>query len=286
MPPMDHHERYYLGLQAWAFPGWRDRYLTDRPSQLASYAGVFNSVEGNTTFYRTPDDRSVKAWRDAVDGRAFRFCFKLPRAVTHERRPELDALSRFLDAIEPLRDHLGPLLVQFPATLRPDDLASFEPVFAALDGRFRFVVEVRHMEFFSQPERLEPVLDRFGAGRVVLDSRPLYEGDRRHPDVLRALHRKPDLPVLPSVYNGVAFVRLILHPDVVSNRRYIDEWARWAGRCIADGVETYMMIHCPNYLHCPPLARTFHEALIRQPGAAGLPDLPPWPIPRQQDLLM
>ena len=57
---------YRLGLPAWAFAGWRGRYFTARPSQLASYARVFNAVEGNTTFYRTPDAATVTRWREAV----------------------------------------------------------------------------------------------------------------------------------------------------------------------------------------------------------------------------
>ena len=77
---------------------------------------------------------------------------------------------------------------------------------------------------------LAPTLERYAAGRVVLDSRPLYEGDRSHPEVLDALHEKPDVPVSSTVYNDVAFIRLILHPDPDSNRRYIDEWERMSDR--------------------------------------------------------
>ena len=278
-------DNYFLGLPAWAFPGWKDRYFSERPSRLASYASVFNTVEGNTTFYRTPDADTVARWRDAVRHRPFRFCFKLPREVTHERRPDLGALRVFLRAIEPLSDNLGPLLVQFPATLGPPELQTFTPVFSELKSASSFVIEVRHPAFFSKPELLEPTLERFGAGRAILDSRPLYEGDRRHPEVLDALHEKPDVPVLPDVYNGIALVRLILHPDIVSNRRYIEEWAKWVATCLTQDVTTYMMIHCPNNLHCPPLAQEFHEDLGRQASVSELPALPSWPIPQQRELL-
>ncbi len=282
---MERRASYFLGLPAWAFPGWKDRYFTDEPTRLASYAQVFDTVEGNTTFYRVPDADTIARWRDAVAGSGFRFCFKLPRNVTHEREPDPGELERFLAAVEPLGEHLGPLLVQFPATLGPQELSLFEPVFEALNGRHRFVVEVRHRAFFDDPSLLAPALERYAAGRVVLDSRPLYEGDRAHPEVLDALHEKPDLPVLPEVCSDTAFVRLILHPDLGSNRRYLDEWADRVAGYLAAGVETYMMIHCPNNLHCPPLAREFHEALRRRPGMASLRELPPWPLPRQLSLV-
>lgn len=274
---------YHLGLPAWAFPGWKDRYFSDSPSRLASYASVFDTVEGNTTFYRTPDVNTVERWREAVAGRDFRFCFKLPRQVTHERHPDLVALGRFLDVIEPLGEHLGPLLVQFPATMGPADLETFDPVFSAIRD-FRAVVEVRHPAFFEEPALLEDTLESLGAGRVILDSRPLYEGDLEHPEVQQALHEKPDVPVLDTVYNDIALVRLILHPDIGSNTTYLDEWTARCAAWLAEGIDTYMMIHCPNNLHCPPLALDFNDRLRSQAGGARPSPLPPWPVPSQQGL--
>ena len=279
-------DRYFLGLPAWAFAGWKDRYFTDSPSRLASYVRVFNTVEGNTTFYRIPDRNTVGRWRDALGEREFRFCFKLPREVTHERHIDHDALAEFLDVLTPLDQHLGPMLVQFPATVGPDELTRFEPVFARLADRHRFAIEVRHRAFFTHPELLVPTLERFAAGRVVLDSRPLYEGNRSHPEVRDALHVKPDLPVLTDVFNGVTIVRLILHPDISSNRPYISEWAAHVAGFVNAGHETYMMVHCPNNLHCPALALDFHETMRAESKLPNLQPLPRWPLPAEQQSLL
>ena len=276
---------YRLGLPAWAFPAWRGRYFPTEETTLAGYARVFNAVEGNTTFYRIPDADTVRRWRAALAGRDFRISFKLPREVTHEPIPDLAAARAFLRAIEPLRDHLGPLLLQFPATVGPENLKTFEPVFSALPGGPGHVLEVRHPRFFTEPALLEPVLRRFGLGRVVLDSRPLYQGDRTHPEVTRALHEKPDVPVLDEVYAGILFVRLILHPDGTSNRVYLDEWADKVSAHLNLGRRVYMMIHCPNNLHCPEFAREFHGGLRQRLGAKHLPGLPDWPVPQQTPLL-
>ncbi len=280
---MTGREDYFLGLPAWAFPGWKDSYFRDTPTRLASYARVFNTVEGNTTFYRVPDAETVARWRDAVAKREFRFCFKLPSLVTHAHRPDLAELEHFLTAIAPLKDSIGPLLLQFPSSVGPEQLPHFEGILERVREKHTFVIEVRHRAFFREPELLEPVLERFAAGRVVLDSRPIYEGDRSHPEVLDALHEKPDVPVVPTTYNDLAFVRLILHPDLVSNARYIQEWARHVAGYLRRGITTYMMIHCPNNLHCPPLAADFHREL----GAnlEGLGDLPSWPMPEQLSLV-
>lgn len=278
-------DRFFLGLPAWAFPGWKDRYFTDRPSRLSSYARVFNTVEGNTTFYRVPDRASVERWRAAVDGTGFRFCFKLPREVTHEKRPERDSLQRFLTAVEPLHEHLGPLLVQFPATVSPALLARFEPVFDSVRRLCRFVIEVRHPAFFEDPGLLAPVLATYEADRVVFDSTPLFQGDLDHPEVLAARHEKPDVPVIEQTPNGVTLVRLILHPDIRCNGPHIDRWAARTAAKLAAGGTVYMMIHCPNNQHCPPLARQFDAELRRKVGGEKLPPLAEWPVPLQQSLL-
>lgn len=277
--------RYFLGLPAWAFPGWRDRYFTNRPSTLASYAQVFNAVEGNTTFYGVPDARTIDGWRAAAEGTGLKICFKLPQTVTHGRHADRGDLRAFLAAVEPLGEHLGPLLVQFPARVGPAELDFVGGLLAALPVAHRKVVEVRHPQFFSSPELLEPLLDERAAGRVVLDARAIHEGDRGHPEVIDALHEKPDLPVLPRVHHGLAFTRLVLHPDRVDNQRYIDEWAARYAEYLALGHEVYMMIHCPNNLHCPELAASFHGTLRRLPGGERLPELSPWPVPRQAALL-
>lgn len=275
---------YRLGLPAWAFPGWKNQFFSDRPSRLASYARVFNTVEGNTTFYRVPDERSVERWHDAVDQTDFEFCFKLPREVTHDPQPDLAILTTFLRAVAPLGRHVGPLLLQFPATVAPQDLAMFAPVFDAVAERHRFAIEVRHPAFFATPAALEPVLERYGAGRVVMDSRPLFLGDLSHPEVQKARHEKPDVPVVDTVYHDVTMVRLILHPNFDSNAHYIEDWAERIAKRLAEGTRVYMMIHCPNNLHCPPLARRFHNALGVKLAPQSVPTLAPWPVPSQAGL--
>ena len=78
---------YYLGCPGWGVKTWVGRLFPGgtRPTEfLERYARVFNTVEGNTTFYALPAAETVARWRDQVpDG--FRFCFKFPRTITHDR---------------------------------------------------------------------------------------------------------------------------------------------------------------------------------------------------------
>ena len=275
---------YRLGLPAWAFPGWRDTYLSDQPSMLASYSCVFNAVEGNTTFYQVPDEATVKSWSEAVDGKDFRFCFKLPRTITHQRQPDMETLALFLERIAPLADNLGPFQLQFPKWVGMAHLRRLKPVLDAVASQHDAVVEVRSPELFTQPELLEPLLDYYGFGRVMLDARALYQGNLQHPDVLAAVHTKPDVPVLDTVYNRLAFVRLILHPDDTDNERWINEWAARTAQWLHGGLIPHVMIHCPNNLCCPTFAERFHSALSRAADIS-IPALPAWPVPQQGVLI-
>ena len=265
-----------LGLPAWAFPGWRGTYFRRGAAPLNEYARVFDAVEGNTTFYRRPGAERVAAWRDAVAGTEFRFCFKLPGSVTHEVHPDLEELDAFLGEIARLDGHLGPLLVQFPDRIGPEQLATIETVVERLPADRQHVLEVRHPAFFERPERLEALLDRHRLGRVGMDTRALFGGDLDHPEVRAARHEKPDLPVLDAVYNDLRFVRLVLHPSGEGNDAVIDEWAARLAADRAAGRTAYMMVHCPNNQHCPPFARRFHEA-FRARAAPPPPALPSWP---------
>ena len=282
---MNPDQLYHIGLPAWAYPGWKGPYFPpDRPA-LESYAKVFNTVEGNTTFYGIPDEKTVDGWKKAVVGTDFRFCFKLPRSVTHEARPSNADLTRFFRNLSPLEANLGPFMIQLPAKVGPEQLLDLERLIERCPRSFRYVIEVRHPAFFSEPERLEELIDEFHLGRVMLESRPIYEGDRSHPEVLDALHEKPDVAVLDTVYNGIAFIRLILHPDIHSNPPWIEFWAKRVAGYLDAEHQVFAMIHCPNNQHCPSLAEAFHAALGKQMAEAPLPPLPAYPVPQQASLI-
>jgi len=276
---------YFLGLPAWGFPGWTGSYFPPPgagESTLGLYARVFNTVEGNTTFYRVPTRDHCARWADAVAGSGFRFSFKLPRTLTHEARADARDLRDFFNAMAPLADHLGPFLVQCPASLGPEDLPRLEALFEQLPAQHRYVLELRHPAFFDTPARVEPLLERHAAGRVMFDSRPIYRGDSTHPEVLAARHKKPDVPLLDTVYNGLAYARVVLHPDPQLNGPWVEEWLQRCDSYLDAGHTLYFMVHCPNNQHCCAFAESFHAALRRrQPG---LPALPPWPLPQQTSL--
>jgi uncharacterized protein YecE (DUF72 family) len=142
--------RIWLGTQGWSYPDWVGTFYPPGAKQqdwLPFYAGVFDSVEIDTTFYHPPRASVVRSWARHTPG-AFRFAAKLPHAITHVAGLFAvdEAVAAFVQALEPLGEKLGPLLAQLPAGFVRDDrhaqaLARF---LAGAPAHVRFAVEFRH----------------------------------------------------------------------------------------------------------------------------------------------
>ncbi len=271
--------KYRIGLPAWRFAGWDNRYFDPGTNRLRQYASVFGTVEGNTTFYATPSASTVADWRAQLSDLDFKCCFKLPRNVTHAPGGRTELLS-FLRALEPLQEVMGPFLVQLPASVSQAHVNWITNLLTHLPRDIGHALEVRHPDFFHRPETFNQHFDQTGSFRVIMDARPIHLHAPSHPEVQAARHEKPDLPVYAATANGGVMVRLVLHPDESYNTEYYAFWQAQVATWLADDVSVYMMIHCPDNLHCPAQAEHFHQGLMTRLSGSGiaLPPLPAWPV--------
>lgn len=273
--------RLHLGLPFWGFDGWQGRLYTgdSRPGDfLAQYARVFDAVEGNTTFYAEPTARTVERWRQETP-EGFRFCFKLPRAITHDAmlHDVGDAAARFLERLAPLRARLGPIMIQLPPHFGAGDLPRLERFLAGLPETFRYAVELRDPTLAADgmPARIaDELLEAAGVGRVIMDTRPLRDGPGDHPDILAARHKKPDLPVREFALSEDPIVRIVFHPEHAVNASWIDRWARRLAVWIREGVTPLVFVHSPSNRESPEIARQLWRAVD---AIEPLGDLPAWP---------
>ena len=75
----------FVGCAGWSIPRQHASYFPSEGSHLERYARFLPAVEINSSFYRPHKPATYARWAASVpDG--FRFLFKLPRAITHERR--------------------------------------------------------------------------------------------------------------------------------------------------------------------------------------------------------
>jgi uncharacterized protein YecE (DUF72 family) len=211
---------------------------------------VFNCVEGNTTFYATPSQAQCQQWRQQVPD-DFRFLFKFPRPISHDRLlAGVDAPVRdFLERLAPLRDVLGPFLVQLPAAFGPEHLDNLWRFADALPPPLTLAVEVRHPAFFQKGEA----------------ERALNRG-------LDAQRKKPRLPVhlLPS--EAAPVIRYIGHPQLDANRPFLAPWLDRVAAWLDAGARPFLFLHMPDNNEAVALARLWTEMLMtRIPGLAPLP---------------
>lgn len=282
--------RYYLGAPLWALKEWKGNFFTAaaRPADfLSEYAQFFNAVEGNTTFYSTPSEAMVERWCAATPAH-FRFSFKLPRTITHERQLQhAEAeLAGFLQRLQPLGERLNNFMIQLPAAFGPEKLAVLDRFLADLPAAYGYAVEVRHPDFFTQRvyrEQLNAVLTAHQVDRVIFESRPVHAAPALDEATREAHQRKPRLPVQLDVSARAPVLRYIGHPLSEANGQWLMPWVAQTARWIEAGLQPRIFLHTPSNVQVPQLALLFHQAL--QQRLPDLPDLPAFPVTRQGGLL-
>lgn len=151
-----------VGTAGWSYRDWEGIVYgparTAGPKPLERLLGLFPTLEVNVTFYRDVAPRQLAAWcRAAADRPDFRWCFKLPRRLSHAGPPPargdlLAACAAFAPARE--AGQLGALLLQFPWSLRPGEAtvaALADLAAAAREAGWPLVLEVRHAAWGEAP---------------------------------------------------------------------------------------------------------------------------------------
>jgi uncharacterized protein YecE (DUF72 family) len=147
--------QFYVGCSGWSYDGWLGHFYPARlPNArwLQYYSQVFDYVEIDSTFYRTPNFKMVKRW-DAMTPEHFRFTAKFPQVVTHDTRlgGGLPALEQFMEAMKPLERKLLCLLIQLPPSLKKDEgLPKLERLIPHLWKKYSYAIEVRHESWFDK----------------------------------------------------------------------------------------------------------------------------------------
>ncbi len=118
---------------------------------LKLYSSVFNAVEIDSTYYRTPSPLMVSNWR-RVTPEGFVFTAKFPKKITHEQklRDSAAQLERFYKSISELREKLGPLLIQLPPSFNyKKDKEALELFLGQIDGKYKHAIEFRNRSWFK-----------------------------------------------------------------------------------------------------------------------------------------
>jgi uncharacterized protein YecE (DUF72 family) len=165
-----------LGTSAFTATGWEGTFYPAgmKPAEyLTYYATKFDTVEVDSTFYRTPAISTVKGWY-AKTPPGFLFTAKVPQVITHEKAlVDCDEdFHLFLKAMDCLGEKLGPLLLQFgyfnqKAFAGVDEfLARLVPFLKKIPKGYRFAVEIRNKNWLV-PAFVEALRERHVALALI-----------------------------------------------------------------------------------------------------------------------
>jgi uncharacterized protein YecE (DUF72 family) len=159
-----------IGTSGWYYNHWTELfYPADLPKSkwFEYYAGHFDTVEINNTFYHQPKLESIKRWQRLAPEH-FIYSVKANRYITHIKRlkDSAEPLGRFFEGVGLLKRKLGPILYQLPPSMH-EDLDVLETFIKLLPKKRLAVFEFRHKSWFS--EDTYKLLDKFGIGFCVHD---------------------------------------------------------------------------------------------------------------------
>ena len=162
--------RARIGTSGYQYPHWKGLfYPEDLPKKrwFEHYAGQFDTVEINNTFYNLPAAETFEQWREAAP-KGFEYALKFSRYGSHIKRlkdPQ-EPIGRFLEVADGLGDTLGPILVQLPPNWKanPERLQGF---LAAAPRKYRWVIEFRDESWLD--DEIFALLEKHHAALCIHD---------------------------------------------------------------------------------------------------------------------
>ena len=274
----------YIGCPVWSFKGWVGNFYPEdsKPKDfLREYSRRVTTIEGNTTFYAVPAQKTVEGWV-ADTPSTFRFCPKVPKAISHEGTlvDNIPRARQFIDVMSRLGERLGPMFLQLPPRFSPQVIAELEAFLNDWPSEVRLAVEVRHMDWFDSPfnEELNQLLASHDMARVTIDTRPIRDlaGDEildgtTYGSLVGTRERKPDVPVIPTRTTDFVFIRYIGHPDLKFNDSFLKEWETYLASQLKEGADAYVFCHSPENLTAPMIAQELYHRVAQH---VKLPPLP------------
>jgi uncharacterized protein YecE (DUF72 family) len=164
----------HVGTSGWSYGHWSGVFYPEdiKPARyLEYYLTRFDCVELNSSFYHLPRESTIKGWMERTP-ESFRFCPKLSRFITHQKRlaESQEALHKYFGLFQDMKLRMGPVLIQLPPGLKYDrSLATdFFDLLKSQYHQYRFAIEIRHGSWIQ--DGFFQLLSDCGISFVMADS--------------------------------------------------------------------------------------------------------------------
>lgn len=144
------------GCISWTYPDWMGIFYPSGSKSadfLGMYSRVFDIVEVDSSFYRAPNEATVKQWKQKTPD-SFLFTVKMPRRITHELKlgGAEKELQYFEKTVKILGSKLSAVMVQLPPFMKCDDsaLATLSHFLNATSTDIRYAIEFRNKSWFRE----------------------------------------------------------------------------------------------------------------------------------------
>ena len=163
----------HIGTSGWAYKHWNNIFypagLPDK-DKLKYYCQQFKTAEVNYSFYRLPSPKTYDNWYQQTP-KGFLFSLKASRYITHIKRLQgvERAYQQFTKNALNLKEKLGPILFQFPASFKAtaENKTRLKEFLRFAQGAFEF----RHESWANK--KTYYLLEKNNSAWVIADS-PSY----------------------------------------------------------------------------------------------------------------
>jgi uncharacterized protein YecE (DUF72 family) len=142
-----------IGCSGWSYRHWNGTFYPKGlpvSKQFDFYAGQFDTVEINNSFYRLPAKSVFLSWRTMAPP-DFLFAVKGSRFITHMKKlldPE-HSFNKFFEHISALEEKLGPVLFQLPPRWKIN-VQRFESFLKVIPIHLRVAFEFRDTSWYDE----------------------------------------------------------------------------------------------------------------------------------------
>jgi uncharacterized protein YecE (DUF72 family) len=261
-----------VGTSAFTAAGWEGTFYpagTQPRDFLTYYATKFNTVEVDSTSYRTPARSTVTGWANKTPP-GFVFALKVPQVITHEKCLEDcdEEFKTFIDTAEGLgKEKLGPMLLQFPYFNRTkfktgaEFLARLLPFLKKLPKGHQFALEIRNKNWLD--EKFTEILREQQVALAVIDQTMM-------PGITELTSR---LDPIPSNFTyvrwlgdrkGIEEQTKVWDKTIVDRRPALSRWVDYCYQTTRRGIKVYAYANNHYAGYAPATVALFLELWDKQ----------------------